>query len=186
MGQRSPLFVPASSETHDRMVARFARDPGFTLEVMRRVWPEQLAGLGKPAVAATEMEVPVWGYNGYILGYVDVALSVTALGVLDAAVVKRHFYLECKSGRWTPGEVLRQVQCYQHWLPAQKRGVWTVVSPHRAHLEVLEQAGIAFWHMEIPSERLLASLGSPGPRSYGDSRALAILEQLRRGSLEPL
>lgn len=185
MGNKSPLFPKASSEAHDLMVAHLSRNVHFTLALMRRVWPEALSGLGEPMAIEMEVERPVEGARGFLVGFVDVVMSVLAFRRQVGAMEQRYFYIECKSGRWSLGELLRQIEFYRRNIPPGRAGYWTVVSPTEQFVDILEQQSIGFFRMEVPSP-LLVSRAAPGRLIIGDASPMAILEQLQHSHVEQL
>lgn len=184
MGNKSPLFPKASSEAHDLMIAHLSRNVHFMLALMRRVWPEALSGLGEPMAIEIEVEKPVTGPRGFLVGFLDVAVSVLAFHRGVGGMEQRNFYIECKSGNWSLGELLRQVAFYRRYIPPGLAGYWTVVSPVEQYVDVLEQQNIEFFRMEIPSP-LLVSKRAPGRVIIGDASPMAILERLQHSQVEP-
>jgi hypothetical protein len=172
MGHRNVRFPKASSETHDALVGRLARDHALLLDVLRQAWPQAFNQVRDPEIVVVRLEHPVVvgsrparsgdGWDGHrrgrwVVGFIDLAVGVrlrrpvTVIGtaplVTTVLDIQELFFVEVKSGRVRPGELLRQINFYR---AHGKDGYWIVVGPDGRHADLLRSQDVAFVRMMAP------------------------------------
>lgn len=139
------MYSVTRTSAHDRVVASLARNEQYLLSVLKQSWPSVFEGLGEPVVQRKVLEYQI-ASDGRVVGYVDLAVFLTAPELAGGGLRGLCFYIEVKSGPFLLGELLRQIRFYQAFLNG---GYWTVVSPCAEYADILVEQGIGFFRCNI-------------------------------------